>query len=131
MYIFYKTQTPSTRLDVKHWLINSLKKENSIDTIGIVIIYIDMTRFDLYFPIHVDPKNVEWVLSECFIHSFEFHGLYYSSQIRKYGFHVYHTIEEINTPNKKYIKFPNMGFYDTREQLIQIVTDIYYFAWCF
>ncbi len=131
MYIFYKTQTPSTRLDVKNWLVNSLQEENSIDTIGIVIIYIDMSRHDLYFPVHVDPKNVEWVLLQSFVHSNEFHGLYYSSQIRKYGFHVYCKIEAITQPHKKYTKFPNMGFYNTREHLIQIVTDIYYFAWCF
>lgn len=130
MYIFYKTQTPSTRIDIKHWLINSLKND-SIDTIGIVIIYIDMTMHDLYFPIQVDPKNIEWILESSFVHSNEFHGLYYSSQINKYGFHVYSTIDEISYPSKKYDKFPNMGFYDTKESLLRIVTDIYYFAWCF
>ena len=131
MYIFYKTQTPSTRLDIKHWLINSLKEENSMDSIGIIIIYIDMSNYELYFPVHVDPKNVEWVLLQSFRHSNEFHGLYYSNQINKYGFHVYNSYDEIFFPDKKYNKFPNMGFYSTKEQLIQIVTDIYYFTWCF
>jgi hypothetical protein len=131
MYIFFKTQTPSTRLDVKNWLVNSLKEENTENTVGIVIIYIDMSKFEIYFPVHVDPKHIEWVLLQSFKHSNEFHGLYYSNQINKYGFHVYNIIDEISFPEKKYIKFPNMGFYNTREHLIQIVTDIYYFAWCF
>lgn len=131
MYIFFKTQTPSTRIDIKHWLVNSLKEDNHPDIIGIIIVYADMSNYDLYFPVHVDPKNVEWVLLQSFKHSNEFHGLYYSNQINKYGFHVYNTCDEICYPNKKYTKFPNMGFYNSKEQLIQIVTDIYYFTWCF
>ena len=64
-----------------------------------------------------------WVQMEGFRRAFYIHGLYKNSETGEYAFHV--EPDDVAYPNN----FPNMGRYNTREELLESVSEIYRKLW--